>query len=204
MPDLNSTADVSLPLLIGGAPCAGKSTVAKALAEEKSVTWASTDELREVVQKQPNAEHHYPWLFFNSQMTAEEYWKDHQPEDVLQLEIDQGRELWSMLQKAITEHTYGIFEGVSILPEFVWNAFGERIRAVFIIDPNQQRVRETIYQRGLWGDANTYADWIKPKEVEWVMLHNQWLRDELKKYPYPLVEVGDRDKLLEQVKHLIS
>lgn len=194
---------MSLPLLIGGAPCAGKSTVAKSLATEKNISWISTDHIRGAVQKKTGAAHHYPWLFSTGTISAEDFWKGHQPKDVLQLEIEQGRELWSTLKKTIHEKQYGILEGVSILPELVWRDFGETIRAIFIIDPNEDRVRETINTRGLWGDATTYADWIKPKEVEWVMLHNQWLRAELKKYPYPLVEVGDRDKLIEQVHHQI-
>lgn len=193
-----------LPILIGGAPCAGKSTLAKALADERNVTWASTDDLREVVQKKPQAQHHYPLLFSNSKITAEKYWKDHEPQDVLQLENDQGQELWPTLEKAIVNNQYGILEGVSILPALVWKSFGHTIQCIFVIDPNQERVRQTIYQRGLWGEANTYADWIKPKEVEWVMMHNQWLREELKKYPYPLIEVGDRDTLLEEAKRLIA
>lgn len=194
-----------LPFLIGGAPGAGKSTVAKALAQELGVSSVSTDDIRASVQTGPRkSAHHYPWLFSNATISAEDYWKNHSPNDVLQLEIEQGRELWSTLKATIAKRSHGLIEGASLLPELLWQEFGKDARACFIIDPDGKRVRKTIMERGLWGDANTYADWIKPLELEWVMLHNQWLREEVKKYHYPLIEVGDRVNLLDQVKSALK
>lgn len=194
-----------LPILIGGSPCAGKSTLTKALAADRGITFASVDDLREQFQKEMESERdHYPWLFSSHGITAEEFWKDRRPADLVRMEIEQASEYWPTMKKIISTGRYGILEGVSILPELLWRDFGENIQAVFLIDPDRERVRQTILTRGLWGAADTYADWIKPLEIEWVMLHNEWFREQARKYPYPLMEVGDRDKVFHEVEKLLN
>lgn len=192
-------------ILIGGAPCAGKSTVAAALATELGCTWTSTDDLRDRLQKSGSAQaHHYPWIFSNAAVNAEEYWRTHTPQDVIHLEIEQARELWPSVQRAITQKTHGILEGVSLLPQLIAQEFGDKIRTCFLVDTNRERVRKTIWQRGLWGEANTYAGWIKPLELEWVMLHNEWVATNAKKYSLPLVEAGDRTTVLARTRQALG
>ncbi len=180
------------PILIGGAPCAGKTTLAITIAKAKNWPCVSVDDLRSEFQRDPaNSVEHNPWLFSNATITAEDYWKDHQPQETIELEQQQARELWPLLKDRIQKNQHEILEGVSLMPELVWKEFQNNIQIVFLIDPSRERVWKTISERGLWGEANTYADWIKPKELEWVMLHNDWLREQLKRYPYPLIEIGD-------------
>jgi 2-phosphoglycerate kinase len=194
-----------LPILIGGAPCAGKSTLAKALAAKRGLTIGHVDDLRDAFKTAKESErHHYPWLFSTYKTTAEEFWKNQQPSDLVELEVEQAKEYWPELKHIIQDGQYGILEGVSILPELVWKEFGKSIHMIMLIDPNLERVRGTIFTRGVWGDANTYSDWVKEKEVEWVMLHNEWFREQSKKYAYPLFEVGEREMLLEHVEEYLG
>jgi len=187
-------------LLIGGAPCAGKSFVAKELAERFNTTWKSTDELRDHFRDNPNRlGHHYPYLFASKDVTAEEFWKNRKPIDVLRGEVEEARELWPWLQKVVEKNSYGILEGVSILPELVRKTYGTSKTALFLIDTDRERVRQIIQTRGLWDEAHTYADWIKPLELEWVMLHTAWLRSETQRYGFPLIEVGNRSALMQRV-----
>lgn len=197
---MENTVKTKDVILIGGAPCAGKSTLAAALAKERNVAFASIDRLREQFQNDMVAEkEHYPWLFYDHRVTAEEFWKNKSPQQLVKMENEQAREFWPTLKKNMAKGEFGIFEGVSMLPELVWKDFGKDIPIVFLIDANRERVWQTIQTRGLWGAADTYADWIKPLELEWVMLHNEWFREQVKKLPYPLIEVGDRDNVLQEV-----
>ncbi|MFA5030337.1 MAG: hypothetical protein WC495_01990 [Patescibacteria group bacterium] len=188
-----------LPLLIGGAPRSGKSRVAQQLAAEWGVPQISTDTLRKQFREQYEAEREsYPWLYSTEGMTAEEFWSTRTPQKVMELEIEQGRELWPFLIQVIKSGDYGIIEGVSLLPELIWQTFGEHIRAVFLIDSNADRVGQIIQREGLWGDADTYSDKVKKRELEWVMLHNKWFRQQAKKYSYLLIdrnEQSDKDGL---------
>lgn len=194
-----------LPILLGGAPCAGKSTLAASLAAARGVSFASIDDLREKFQNDNVAKrHHYPWLFSSHGISAEDFWKTRRPSELVQMEIEQAREYWPTLKKIMATGQQVILEGVSILPELVWRDFGDQITALFLIDPDHDRVKQTIMTRGLWGEANTYADWIKPLELEWVMLHNEWFRAQAKKYPYPLIEVKDRAQVLVAAEKLIK
>lgn len=132
-------------------------------------------------------------------VTAEEFWEKRKPIDVLQGELQEAREFWPWLSKVVEKGSYGILEGVSILPELVQKTYGTLRMAVFLIDSDHDRVRRVIETRGLWDDAHTYSDWIKPLELEWVMLHNAWLRSETQRYGFPLIEVGNRSTLMERV-----
>ncbi len=65
----------------------------------------------------------------------------------------------------------------------------KQIRPVFLIDEDVERIRKVVFSRGLWGDADTYSDDVKEKEVEWALLFSSRLKTEVKNYGYPLVEV---------------
>jgi 2-phosphoglycerate kinase len=196
---------MSLPLLIGGSPRSGKSTVAKQLAAEFSILQISTDKLREDFRLSHIGESkQYSWIFCSQDMTAEEFWCERTPEQVMHVEIEQGRELWPFLQQNIESGTYGIIEGVSLLPKLIRQTYADRIRAVFLIDTNRERIEKIIMAEGLWDHANTYSDRIKPKELEWVMLHNQWLRGQAEQYDYPVIDRNEHHdaEILELVRQL--
>ena len=72
------------------------------------------------------------------------------------------------------------------------------------MDDNVERVRKTIFTRGLWDDADKYNDDVKEKEVEWVVEFNNYIIKESKKYSFPVVKIGDRRKYIDKIKELIK
>ena len=192
--------DYSSIILIGGAPCAGKSTVAKSLAKQLGCQWVSTDNLREEFRgRSRHPPYRYPWLHATIHTTAEKWWADKSAADLLQVEIGQAKEMWPMIRHTIRTSQAGIFEGLSLLPELIHQAFGSSIRAVYLIDNDLARIRKTIFMRGLWDEAKTYADWVKEKEINSVSYMNDWIKSESRKYALPLVNVGDQSTLTQRV-----
>ena len=78
------------------------------------------------------------------------------------------------------------------------------IKTIFLVDEDIERVRKTIYTRGLWDDADKYPDSVKDKEVEWVIAFNEYIKTEAKKYNFPVVDIGNRKEYLNQIKRIIQ
>lgn len=197
---------MQLPILIGGPPRAGKSTLAEGLSGRLGVKWISTDTIRKDLKKNhADQRADFPNIFSTVGITAEEFWRTRTPEDVMNIELAEARELWPIVRSYITSGEYGIIEGISLLPELIWNEFSTSIQAVFLIDPDKSRVAKTIAQHGLWSNTKPYADWVKDLELRWVMAHNEWYRKQAKKYSqYPLIEIQSRETLIDQVLSILK
>lgn len=97
-----------------------------------------------------------------------------------------------------------IVEGVAVLPGLA-KKLTEKfpyVKSVFLIDEDENRIRNLIFTRGLWDDANKYSDSVKEKEVEWAGAFNAWLKEECEKYSLPTVYVKDRSSYIEEIKRL--
>ena len=77
------------------------------------------------------------------------------------------------------------------------------IQAVFLIDEDKDRVRNTVFTRGLWDEPQKYPDEVKEKEVEWVLAFNDYIKSEAKKYNLPVFSV-DRASYLDEIKKLLK
>ncbi len=188
-------------ILIGGAPTTGKSTVAALLARHFSLPWISTDQVREVAQIFGNRKD-LPKLFTPEGYTAEKFLNEFSAEQIVRMELDQAETIWPAVKKLISDDynwkSGVIIEGVGILPYLVARDFRDSkdIITVFLVDEDADSIRNTVFVRGLWDSANTYPDDVKEKEVEWALLFGQKLREEAKKYNYPVIEVKkDEDDL---------
>ncbi len=80
----------------------------------------------------------------------------------------------------------------------------KNIRTIFLVDEDRDRVRNTIFTRGLWDEANKYPDSVKEKEVEWVFAFNEYIKKEAKKYNFPVVSIGNREDYINEVRLLIK
>jgi 2-phosphoglycerate kinase len=136
---------------------------------------------------------------------AVEFLSHNSAKEIVKHQNEESLEVWKGV-KAIIETDYVwksfIVEGVAILPKLVYENYKNdlSVRAVFIIDNDEQRIRETIFKRGLWNDADKYPDSVKEKEVEWVMAFNNYLKEEIKKYPFPVIEIEKRESaVLEKI-----
>lgn len=195
-------------ILIGGAPTAGKSTMAQLVAKRFGIPWISTDQIREIMRATVS-EKDYPALFYTKGYTAERFLTEFSSEQIVKMEMEEGEEVWVAVKRLIEEeHTWEdgfVIEGVNILPHLVAKDFknDEHIKAVFLVDEDADRMREAVFSRGLYDDADTYSDDVKEKEVEWSLLFSHKLKTEVEKYGYPWIEVrknnDDLDALLKAI-----
>ena len=142
----------------------------------------------------------YPGLFNSTDYDAERFLTELTAEQIVKMEFEQGEETWLGVKALVNDCDYEwksgcIIEGVGILPKMVAGDFknNPNVKALFLVDHDVSRMRETIFTRGLWDDAHTYGDHLKEKEIEWSVLYSKRLEEEAKKYGYPWVEVHKND-----------
>jgi 2-phosphoglycerate kinase len=197
-------------VLIGGAPTVGKSYLARKLSEKFKLPWISTDGIRDQMRKIVKEED-YPALFYFDEskgLTAEGYLATHTPQQIVDDQNMESEDVWKGARAFIdTDYVWKSFivEGVAILPKFVSEIKQDKlIIPIFIVDENRDRIKEMVYGRGLWGDAKTYSDDVKGVEVEWALLFSKYIKNEATKYGFDFYEIGERDKLVEQISELVT
>jgi len=198
-------------ILIGGSPVAGKSYTARKIAESLKLPWISTDTIREQM-KEIVDRRNYPELFRlyepNPKM-AVEIFTSNSAKEIVKNQNKESSEVWKGVKALIeTDYVWGSFiiEGIAILPNLVKKLHikNKQIKTFFLIDDNVERIRKTIFTRGLWDDANKYPDSVKEKEVEWVLEFNKYILAESKKYNFPVIKIGNRKNYINQIKRLIK
>lgn len=198
-------------ILIGGSPTAGKSYTARKISDELKLPWISTDtireQMREIVRKED-----YPNLFLHgddSSDRAVEFLTHNTADQIVEHHNKENEDVWKGVAGLIEgDYVWGSFiiEGVAILPRFVveqkWTSKKD-IRALFLVDEDVERVRSTIFIRGLWNKAENYPDSVKEKEVEWVFAFNDYIKQEAKKYNLPVISIGNREDYIEEIKNIV-
>ncbi|PIN90507.1 hypothetical protein COU60_01660 [Candidatus Pacearchaeota archaeon CG10_big_fil_rev_8_21_14_0_10_34_76] len=197
-------------ILLGGSPTAGKSYTARKIAESLKMPWISTDTVREQMREIVRRED-YPSLFLHANADskmASEFLNHNSAKEIVDHVNRESEDVWKGVSAIInTDYVWKnyIIEGVAVLPKFVNKLkTNKEVRAIFLIDENIDRVRQTIFTRGLWDDADKYPNEIKEKEVEWVMEFNEFIKREARKYGFPVVSVGNRKDYLARIKKLAS
>ncbi len=187
--------------LVGGAPLSGKTTLATILAARHQAVQLSTDNIREWMWDLTRPED-YPRLFSRlhdgRELDVEEYYKVHTPKAVLRNQIQQGKDVDKGIRAVIGSKLPWerlVIEGIAITPESVLSLRQDfpklHIEATFLFDDNAQRITQRIHERGLWGPAGTYPDYIKDQEVEWVVAYNDFYKTEAKKHNFSLLHIDD-------------
>lgn len=196
-------------ILIGGAPTVGKSYVADKIARELNLPWISTDTIREQMRKVLKKKD-YPNLFYYANATAkmaEEHLGKTSAKQIVKNCNAESVDVWNGVMSLMGEVSGSlIIEGVAILPRLVkgLKIKNKQFKTIFLVDENVERIRNVVFTRGLWDDADKYPDGVKEKEVAWVLAFNEYIIKEAGKYRLPIVEVGDRKKYLKQIKALIK
>lgn len=181
-------------ILIGGAPTTGKSTVARLLSDRLNIPWISTDMIRTMMQKVCN-KNDYPNIFRNENYTAEKFLTEFSTEEIVRREHEENDVVWDGVRALIGDGypwESFIIEGITIEPHLVARDLldNPRIKTVFLIDEDEDRIRDVVFNRGLWGSAKTYSDEVKGREVDWVKLYSQNLKKEAERYNFPCIEVS--------------
>ncbi len=198
-------------ILIGGSPTAGKSYIARKIAQELKFPWISTDtirdQMRQIVRKED-----YPALFIHDKTSSKmgvEFLTKNSTKEIVKFVNEEGREVWRGVKALIEEdYVWGSFivEGIAILPYLINPLVkkNKNIKAFFLIDEDIERVRKTIFQRGLWDEAKNYPDEVKEKEVEWVKEFNEYIKKEAKKFGFKVVSVGNRKNYINEIRKIIK
>lgn len=190
-------------IIIGGAPTVGKSKMAQLLSSHLKIPWFSTDQIRGIMQATVRNED-YPHIFKSVDTTGEEFLNRYTPAEIVQGEIEQAEEIWKAV-KSFVDNPYPwksfILEGIGILPRLIARDLkeNESIKPIFLVDEDADRIRDVVFNRGLWDDARTYPDSVKEKEIEWALLFSHELKKEVEQYGYQFVEVQKQDTDLQAV-----
>ncbi len=192
-------------ILIGGAPTTGKSTLARRLARQLSLPYISTDQLREIVKPYGHKEQ-FPYLYDTAGLSAEAFLAQYTAQEIADMEFAQGQDVWPAIKGLMSCSSNwkdgGIIEGVNILPHLVAEQGYEnkdKVKAIFVVDPDEERTRHVVYTRGLYAAAHTYSDTVKEKEVEWAMAFSKQIKHEAEKYNFPCISIGKKDQDLDAV-----
>jgi 2-phosphoglycerate kinase len=189
-------------ILIGGAPLSGKSTLAKSLSKKLDIPWVSTDDIRKWMQAIARKED-YPGLFYSIGLDAVAFYKKHQTaQSVVDGEVIEGLDVQKGVIAMIDSFWWWdkfIIEGIAISPSFIMQ-FQEShkdidVTPIFLVDKDRDNIKKRIGERGLWDKAGTYPDYIKPLELEWVVLYNQHYEQEVSTAGFEIHEISELHKL---------
>ncbi len=176
-------------ILIGGAPTTGKTSLAKQLSKHLQMPWISTDFIRGWMRMMVNKKD-YPDLFNFTNITAEEHYQKFTINDSIKFDVKRNLDVFNGLKKFIEKNNDWemwdnfIVEGISILPEKIKDFDFDKVNLIslFLIDTDLDRIKKIVYERGLWGDAESYADWVKEKEILLLEKVNQDYLKKCKKF----------------------
>lgn len=174
-------------LFITGIPTAGKSYLAKKLAEHVGGVSVSIDDIRENLAKD---ERYKKWVNFYWDKDEYEYYTTKSSDERWQNLVDQSESIWPAMLEEINkykdEEKPVIFEGVSILPHLAHRDLN--FPGIVIIGKSLEEVFKRNKESPRWGEteelqkleANSFFNEERPKYWE-----------EAEKYNYPIFETAD-------------
>lgn len=192
-------------LLIGGPSGVGKSIAARAIGQRFGLPWLQVDDLRLALQR--------------SRATLQEgtkalYFFEETPnvrrlpaEDLCKGLIAVGAVMSPAIEVVIENHIDQaapvVIEGDGILPSLFdrapvrARADGGRIRAIFVIEPDEQAILANIVARGR-GMAGWSEDEVRTDaRAKW--LYGQWLTAEARQYGVPVLEPQPWETFTERI-----
>ena len=183
--------------LICGAPLSGKSTLAKQIAHDEGAMMMETDVIRDwMKQIVPKVEGDA--LFYDVDGPDEFYRVLDTAEKVMNGEIAQSeaieRGIWALLK---THHKWDhlVFEGIAMVPRLMHEIDDEypdvEVEKIVLVDADRERALSRIKKRGLWGPIGTYPEELIDREIEWVVLYNQWFEDQAREHNIPVRYIED-------------
>lgn len=190
-------------IVIGGAPCVGKTSLAKQLGKVLGVKVLETDKYQKSLQKQLNPSEE-PDLFLRRGLSASLYYRRYPTSSlVADMELRQATATSRHLLNKIHQQPLIlplIIEGLAVLPEVIERlATSEaQLIPIFLIQPNSYTLAKAIEHRGLWSRAWKYPAALKPLEIAGAIEIQNRLQDQLTSQKVIIIEVEDYHTTMEQ------
>jgi 2-phosphoglycerate kinase len=193
-------------LLLGGHAGTGKSTVAARLARRYGMAWLMADDLRLALQRS-RAVLPSPAATAALRFHATPGWWRHPPERLRDALIADGAALSPALEVVVENHVDQrlpvVLEGDAILPALLrrppvrTRAAGGRVRAVFLVEPDEGALLATVRARGREHTWMTEAELRAVVRGRW--LYGRWLTARARRAGLPVLEPRPWDTLAERI-----
>jgi 2-phosphoglycerate kinase len=196
-----------MTLLIGGPSGVGKSTVGKHIGARLGVPWLQVDDLRLALQESrvalPTAAETTALYFFEETPSVLDLPETRLRDGLIAL----GQVLSPAIEKVISNHVAIVepivIEGDAILPSLsvrpglrTYAATG-LVRAIFLVEKEEEAILTNLQTRGRGIDMCTEADLRTQARLYW--LYGQWLASEAHRYGLPVIEPQPWDSLIDRV-----
>jgi 2-phosphoglycerate kinase len=193
-------------LLIGGHSGAGKSTVAERLARRHGTAWLMVDDLRLALQRS-RAVLPTPEATAALHFDKRPGWWRVPPERLWDAQIAVGEVLSPALEVVVENHVDQrlpvVLEGDGILPSLLargpvrMRARGGRVRAVFVVEPDETALLTNILARGLESVYMTEVEVRAVVRARW--LYGQWLTEQARRSGLPVLEPRPWETLADRI-----
>ncbi len=138
---------------ISGTPTAGKSFLAKKIADKIGAIHVEIDLLREVMAKDPKLK---PWVNWYTDQDEEEYLKKTNNNDGWIHLKNQSEAYWPTIEKKVAEikktGKKAVFEGYNLLPHLVSKYFD--FGGIYLAAPKPAEILRRIKMKKRWGDED--------------------------------------------------
>jgi 2-phosphoglycerate kinase len=163
-----------LILLIWGLPTSGKTTLSEKLGKKFNIPYISADHLRSAFQKKN------PIYKDHSTRTPEEYYREFDTWEKSSKEhfrwLSEYYDDFELYVRTVSQQYFWdknkiscIIEGDTLTPEFFSRIEDiENILCITLINTDIEKMRSIVYRRWVWDLAESYPDYIKELEMQWL------------------------------------
>jgi 2-phosphoglycerate kinase len=190
-------------LLIGGPSGVGKSIAARAIGQRFGLPWLQVDDLRLALQRSrvtlpARTEALY---FFEETPDVRRLSAEHLCNGLIAVGEVMSPAIEVVVENHIDQAAPAIIEGDGILPSLLVRpsirARAGQVRAIFVIEPDEDAILANIVARGRgmvgWSESDVRTD----ARAKW--LHGQWLIIEARRYGMPILAPRPWGTLVERI-----
>ena len=192
-------------LLIGGPSGVDKSTVAEQISRRSGIAWLMVDDLRLALQRSRVVlpERTQALYFFEETPGVRRLPSERRRDASIAVGEVMSPAIEVVVENHVDQAIAVIIEGDGILPSLLdrppirMRATNGRIRAIFIIEPDERTLLANMIARGRgmtgWSEEEVRND----ARAMW--LYGQWLADEARRYGAPVLEPRPWQTLVQRV-----